>query len=564
MAELSKEELIQQKLDKLKADYYAHLPDEIDQLIALTKKLKNEESSREKFHELHVRLHKITGSAGTFGSNNLSAHARKLERKVKNWLQDPLSEITRDEIKLFITTIKQLKKDLNNELNHVNKHKFSLVPSNTGPAPSKTYNIWIVDDDTFLVDELSYQIESFGYKTRKFNKLSALKLALKSNEPDLILLDVIFENDEKSTDLISLMPELNSSRSPIIFMSSTDEFDTRIKAAQIGAQGFFIKPLDVPSLINRVVQLFERKRAPAKRVLIVDDDKRLAEHYRLVFESANIEAEILENPTEIINKVNQFRPELILMDLYMPDYFGPDLAGVVRQYENWASLPIVFLSSETDLDKQIDAMQYGADDFLTKPISDSQLLSAVRSRINRARQLEALISRDSLTGLLKHSSIKDAVENEISRAQRNQSSVSVAMLDIDSFKQVNDTYGHATGDVVICAIAMLLRQRLRQYDIIGRYGGEEFVIILPECSLQQTLQILDDVRQRFSTVKFRHQDSEFCCTISIGFAMNTDFPGRNGSELLIQADNALYYAKRTGRNQTINAHQLTEMSESYE
>ena len=254
-----------------------------------------------------------------------------------------------------------------------------------------------------------------------------------------------------------------------------------------------------------------------------------------------------------MDRLEAFRPELVLMDLYMPDYPGQELAGVIRQYDNWASLPIVFLSAETDLDVQLQAVGKGADDFLTKPINDAQLVAAVRVRIERARQLSVQISRDSLTGLLKHAAIKEMVDIEAARSRRTGKPATVAMLDIDHFKAVNDTYGHAVGDLVISSVAMLLRQRLRRSDVIGRYGGEEFAVILPECDIEDAQRLLEDIRLRFSTVHFNHEDREFTCTLSAGLASSSQFPDHGGSELLVAADEALYQAKRGGRNQIRSA-----------
>jgi diguanylate cyclase (GGDEF)-like protein len=302
-------------------------------------------------------------------------------------------------------------------------------------------------------------------------------------------------------------------------------------------------------MVNRMVQVLEQRRALPQRVLIVDDDVDLAAHYRLALLSAGMEVEVLHEPEVILETLSAFRPELVLMDMYMPKFSGPDLAGVIRQYDKWTSLPIIYLSAETDLDKQVEAMNRGADDFLTKPISDAQLISSVRGRIERARHLDGQINKDSLTGLLKHASIKEAIELEVIRSRRSGKPVSVAMLDIDHFKMVNDTYGHAMGDVVISSIAMLLRQRLRQSDIIGRYGGEEFAVALPECDSKTAYQLLDDLRQRFASVRFSHDGKDFNCAISVGLASSADYADSNGAQLLIAADAALYAAKRGGRNQ---------------
>lgn len=220
---------------------------------------------------------------------------------------------------------------------------------------------------------------------------------------------------------------------------------------------------------------------------------------------------------------------------------------MIRQYDEWVALPIVYLSAETDLDEQIRALGRGADDFLTKPISDAQLVAAVKVRAARSRQLGDLMSKDSLTGLLKHARIKEEVENELQRARRHDKPVCVVMTDIDHFKKVNDTYGHAAGDRVIKALAQLLKQRLRKTDAIGRYGGEEFAIVLPECAPDSAKATMDDIRQRFAALRFIQGEQEFSVTLSAGIASSEagDSPG----QLLVAADEALYQAKHGGRNQ---------------
>lgn len=407
-----------------------------------------------------------------------------------------------------------------------------------------------MEDDVLLGEELARQLGSFNYVVRIFTRIDDAECAAQTDCPDMLLMDVMFEQEaESATEVFVLHPNLRTLGCPLLFITSYDDFPSRVRAAQLDALGYFLKPLDIPRLVSRMSQIFEQKRAPPPRVLIVDDDKDLAEHYRLVLLGAGMEADVLQQPDAIMEKIAAFRPELVLMDMHMPDFSGPDLAGVIRQHENWSSLPIVYLSAETDLDLQIQAMGRGADDFLTKPISDAQLVSAVRVRVERARQLEEQINRDSLTGLLKHARIKESAAIEVIRAQRNGKPVSLAMLDIDHFKLVNDTYGHAVGDVVISAVAMLLRQRLRQSDIVGRYGGEEFVAVLPECDIVNARVLMEDIRQRFAALRFSHEGKDFSCTLSVGLACSASSPDSDSAALLVAADEALYVAKRSGRNQ---------------
>ncbi|MDO9142780.1 diguanylate cyclase [Rhodoferax sp.] len=540
------------RLAQLRNDYLARLPAELTALQTLGAGLSGGEPDRASLDELHHRLHKLAGSGGTFGLAALSAGAHTLEQRVKGWLADSLDELGDAQVRQAFSADLAA---LGATMSGVDVPLVSVTQAGDArAAPGESIRVWLVEDDILLGEELARQLGSFNYVVRRFTRIDDAERAARTECPDMLLMDVMFEQEgENATEVFALHPNLRALGCPLLFVTSYDDFMSRVRAAQLGALGYFLKPLDIPRLVSRMSQIFEQKRAPSQRVLIVDDDRDLAEHYRLALLAAGMEADVLEQPAAIMEKIAAFRPELVLMDMHMPGFSGPDLAGVIRQHDNWSSLPIVYLSAETDLDLQIKAMGRGADDFLTKPISDAQLVAAVRVRVERARQLEAQISRDSLTGLLKHASIKESAGTEVTRARRSGKPVSLAMLDIDHFKSVNDTYGHAVGDVVISSVAMLLRQRLRQSDIVGRYGGEEFVAVLPECDAGYAHELMEDIRQRFASLRFSHEGKDFGCTLSVGLACSLAYPDSDGAALLVAADEALYVAKRGGRNQVREA-----------
>lgn len=539
-------EKVAEQLAGLRNTYLARLPAELGALQVLAQGLVGAESDRASLDEIYHRLHKLTGSGGTFGLSELSKQSRALEHKAKVWLSGLLEDVAIQERNDFLFALEKLHETLTD----VSFNAGLLVPAKAKQDHPQTLSIWLVENDFQLGKELSRQLESFNYAVRLFTKIADAESAAHNERPDMLLMDVMFkEEGENSTQVLNYCPNLKKLSCPLIFISSKDDFQSRLRAAKLGTSGYFIKPLDVPRLVGRMTEIFEQNHAPPQRVLIVDDDVPLAAHYRLALLGAGMEVEVLHQPELIIKTIAAFRPELILMDMHMPDYSGADIAGVIRQYDKLASLPVVYLSAEVDLDKQIEALNRGADDFLTKPISDAQLVAAVHVRIERARHLEGQITKDSLTGLLKHASIKDAIELEVLRARRSGLPVSVAMMDIDHFKRVNDTYGHAAGDVVISAVALLLRQRLRQSDIIGRYGGEEFAVLLHDCDVQNAKLLLEDVRQSFAKICFSHESKEFSCTLSGGLACSIQYSENSGAELLVVADEALYAAKHGGRNQ---------------
>jgi len=261
---------------------------------------------------------------------------------------------------------------------------------------------------------------------------------------------------------------------------------------------------------------------------------------------AGLEVCRVNDPSRLLTSLSEFRLNLVLMDMQMGRYSGATLARMIRFDPEWLGLPIVYLSLEENRELQLDALSHGGDDFLTKPISDSYLQRAVLVRCYRARQLEKLASLDSLTGLLKHALAKTEIEHEYARCRRAGETTVVAMLDLDHFKRVNDLYGHRAGDMVIKGVANLLRHRLRKSDIIGRYGGEEFVVALVNCTLADARHAMESVCERLSKIVFNAGGQEFTVTLSVGLAPLNDYPTAEAA--IEAADRALYERKQSGRN----------------
>ena len=531
----------------LRAAYVARLPNELAALHVLAERADKDDTDRSARESLQRQLHKLAGSGGSYGLTSLSLQARRLEEQLTRWLDGTNDHPSAGNWPAIVPQIARMQRAATAPVPDKDP---SPPPALTAPRKEgRATRLWLLEDDIEFAAQFAEQFAPFGYGVERFGHARDVLAAALTEPPDMLIATLRPADEGYDVSDVGLLAgSFGADGHPLIFISSCDEFQLRLRAARLGAHGFFIKPPDVPKMANWMAQFFERRQGDAERVLIVDDDRNVAEYYRLVLSRAGMEADMLQVPERIIERVGSFHPDLILMDMHMPLYTGPELAAVIRQHDHWASLPIVFLSAENDRDRQLQAMNSGADDFLTKPISDNQLVAAVRSRIERANKLSTQIVRDSLTGLLKHASIKEAADVALARSQRSAQPLSLAMVDIDEFKTVNDTYGHAAGDVVLASIAMLLRQRLRQSDVIGRYGGEEFVAVLPECDTESARQLMNDIRERISAVRFRHRGKVFSCTISVGIACSTHHPGFNTPELLAVADQALYAAKRSGRN----------------
>jgi len=340
-----------------------------------------------------------------------------------------------------------------------------------------------------------------------------------------------------------------SASCPTILLASDASFKLQLAAARARVDAILPQPPDANELGDWLEHFAGQREASGVSVLIVDDDPLLSEVYAEALDANGMTVSMVSEPAEALERVNTLLPDLILMDIQMPGIDGIELARMIRQSRRHLSLPIVFISAERDAERQMEARKFGGDDFITKPIEPQRLASLVRMRAERAGALRSMMERDSLTGLYNHGRFKERLTHELERCRRTNAEISLAMLDIDHFKGINDAYGHLVGDSIIRAVSNTLTSGLRKIDVVGRYGGEEFAVILVETSPHAGLGVVEKLRRRFATRPFEAAGRPFNVTFSAGVAGNR---GHTTAQALIAAaDAALYAAKRSGRNRVV-------------
>lgn len=547
-----------EQLRELRLDYAQRLPGELLHIKTLSRVCESSLDD-EALDALRKAVHRLVGASGGFGFQELSDQARVLDDKLSKLLAHPNNALRRADWPLVNNILSEL---ISIDINADNHSSVGILDKAVDQLPdssARATTIWLVEDDELLSKQLALKIEAFGYQVTVFNRFADAEQAASAQEPDLILMDVQFsEENIVSTEVLSKPGRLKTLRCPLIFISGSDDFAARMAAIRLGAAGYHVKPIDVARLVVEFDLLLRSHAANPERVLVFDDNQVAASVIVGTLEEEGMLVSTIAEPEKLINTMVSFKPELILMDYYVPHYSGAELTALIRQYREWMSIPVVYLSSERNTDLQMAALACGGDEFLEKPVDPAHLVSAVRNRTERYRRLQTLINRDGLTGLLKHSTIKEAARNEVNRAHRSGRPLSIVMLDIDHFKRVNDTYGHAAGDLVISALGRLLSQCLRQSDNIGRYGGEEFLVLLPDCADTDARRIMDDVRKRFEQIEFSANGHVFQCAFSAGVADCQTFIDLSADEILKTADEALYQAKRTGRNRICVAQPLSD------
>jgi diguanylate cyclase (GGDEF)-like protein len=528
--------LHQQYMERLQAD----IPLLAEQVVALAR-LPALADWRSELLPLKHKFHTLAGSAGTFGLPQLGELAKNLELQLKDWMTQEAAP-TPVEISHFMAVFQQV------HYAHQSGYQLTNLTSAKADIPQQAL-IYLLTAEQDTATQLILALSAFGYQIRLCRDIQALEQTLNAELPDALILDIsLSEPNSTELEFISAFQQKLIEAIPVLVLTKQDNFQHQLQAVRIGAKGYFVKPLNTAAIEGRLQRLFTRRQYEAFRVLIVDDDQLLAEHYALVLQGAGLRAEILLDPSVIAQSLHKFRPDVVLMDVLMPDCSGPELAQLIRLQDEWLSIPIIYLSSETDGERQLAALVKGGDDFLTKPITDTALIVAVFAWAQRARQLADMMTKDSLTGLLQHARIKERLVHELQRSERTGQALSLVMLDIDHFKAVNDHYGHLIGDQVIGSLANLLKQHLRKTDSIGRYGGEEFLLILPDCNQQQAFELVEQLRQSFASLPFCFDSLNFHCTFSAGISQAT--AQLKPEQLIDQADKALDGAKEAGRNQS--------------
>lgn len=544
-----------EKLELLRVVYRDELPKKLSEVKDAFSTCLQENFSFDSIDFLYRNAHNLVGSGATFGFMDISNKAREIENKLKPYKDNNIKPSSKE-----IENLRLLLNELltTNQLSDENlsSNISTKVSSNSPSQPFNTKNssllVYIIDDDPYIHNELKHQLESFGgYRVESFLDTKSFESAVKKELPKAVIMDVMFpEGDNEGISSIRRIEKDMGRKFVLFFMSARDDFPTRAKAVRIGCEGFLKKPINIAYLVDKLDRFTEKRPSEPIRVLLLDDEIEIAKFHATILENEGIKTHYISSPENVLEAMSEFRPDILVTDLYMQKYTGLEVAQVIRQMDEYISIPIIYLSTEDDSNIQSNAINSGAEDFIVKPVIPEDMVSKIKNKAQRYRSMREKIQQDSLTGLYNHTTIIELLSMAIVDAQRYKHRLSFAMIDIDYFKNVNDTYGHQAGDTVLKTLSRFFFQKVRKTDLIGRYGGEEFCIIFSHTSCSEATNILDDMRVKFSEIKHMNANAEFYTTFSAGVSEYTK--NINIVSLIEQTDNAMYTAKKNGRNRVIS------------
>lgn len=452
-----------------------------------------------------------------------------------------------------------------------------------------TARILVVDDILANVKLLEAKLtaEYFDVLTA-MSGTEALEIVQRSL-PDIVLLDVMMPGMDGFETCRRIKANPMTQHIPVVMVTALDQPRDRVQGLEAGAEDFLTKPVNDVALLARVKSLVRLKlvtdelrmraatsermglieqavvveealKAPG-RILLVEDQESSIQRITETL-GKNHEIEVITNPQEALLKIPETDCELLIVSLSLENFDGLRLCSQLRSMERTRNLSILMLVEPEDNTKLLRGLDIGVNDYLMRPVDRNELLARVRSQLKRRRYTEQLRDSvehsmelaitDSLTGLFNRRYMEGHAATLVQKAANRGKEIAIIILDIDFFKAVNDTHGHDIGDEVLKEFSKRILQNIRGVDMACRFGGEEFVLVMPDTDLAFAFMVGERIRQRIAAVSFNVglDTGSLDITCSVGVACLVQ-PDDTPDTILKRADQALYRAKNDGRNRVV-------------
>lgn len=528
--------------------YLRALPAKLSELNTAIEQCKRLPGEVELVDQAKMLAHKMNGTAGSLGFKQICDRMKTIEA-ILHAVSTGASK--------SIDGLGKAWQDIDSQLHlavQTSAHLLETIPkagddNELVAQGASTARVLVVDqDDTFLdvIERLGRQ--RMVEVVRASKNEDALEKAY-IHALDAALLNVPENGPESAFRLARDLRGLPGyDNLPLAFISASSTVQERVESVHAGASLFLDKPLQSEDLEAAVQYLVAIRQGGRPRVLIVDDDADFCELICLTLSNEGLLVRSANGPAKLLDVMQEFPPELMLLDVNMPGTSGFEVCKMLRGIPRWQDLPILFLTAQTGIKIRVAAFEAGGDDYLPKPFVNEELLARVKIRLDRARLMKERSDRDTVTGLLLRRAFAEQLAGVLAEAQRNQSLFTVCLIDVDHFKNVNDTHGHLAGDQVLGKLGQLLMRRFRVDDLRGRWGGEEFILAFRKENKQTTQAAVERFLEEFKQIPFKNDKGKvFHCSFSGGVA---SFPqdGESIFDLVRKADERLYIAKQAGRS----------------
>ncbi len=535
---------------QLREQYVRRSRDRLDQIAQLVKDLAKDPADATIVDRLKHNFHWLTGSGSIYGFPKITQYGSSGEQYCEVLLQEK-QLATATDCERFQGLLDGIKSEfaIGQPAEAQSGASVATEPAQKKDSDGPLVDLLIVDADQSDLFNLSRHFEEEGMTIRTARSISGGLSSIAEEMPDAVVMSIPLPDGQGYELVESLRSTAGGDRPPVLIVSKQTGFLDKVQAIHCGADGYFEKTTDWEDLTARLRYLLDKDRPEPYRILSVEDDPDQAAFLRAVLELAGYKVRLCSDPKRFEQELAEYDPDLVLMDILLPGITGYELTQYVRQQERYATLPIVFLTTQGQLDAKIKAAKSGGDDHLVKPVLPPLLCSTVAAKLERSRFLKSLLHRDGLTKLLTHTAFMERASAVVADRKRHPERLAAMMMfDVDGLKAINDAHGPLIGDKVLVALATLLRRRLRQQDSIGRFSGEEFLIVAEDLDENEAEKLAGRLLADFSARTIETAGgSKIQATFSAGVAMLDPYT-MDLDRWRTAAEKALYAAKARGKN----------------
>jgi len=540
------------KFERIREIYVESFPEKIQTLRACWASLTSADDHAELLSDLRVEVHKIAGSSGSHEFSNIHTLAKTTEAEIVEVVETKSKWA--DVNKKIDNYIQQLVDLLESELLIYNfsDNSEDIIPRlDSLQLSHRELVIFIISHRAVELSLLSNLLESRGFTVIAFSKIDRAEEMSATVAPSVVVVDLGDADEcklEKHTK--SNFTSAQGDIPAFVVISRRDDITTRKMAAQFEAEAFFATPINAHNFCSTLDVLLEERGSNATGVLIMDTQDQRIEYIQKALQCENIRSRIIRDTVSLTDELVNFKPDLILIGCDDQQDWQ-DAIKIIRLHESHFNMPIICLVEEENAQTKLEVQQVGADDCIIGQKLQGRQYQVLKQKILRSRRANHLIIMDSLTGALNRDAFLERANEEISLAIRRKESVCLAMIDVDHFKQINDQNGHVIGDYVLRHISDYLNNRLRRSDVVGRYAGDEFLVLLPDTDLDSAYLVLDMIRKNLVAHDIKVNNADVRVSISLGLVAARPTEPLDIESLIIDVDKKLYEAKVAGRNMLV-------------
>lgn len=420
------------------------------------------------------------------------------------------------------------------------------------PPRAEQRKVYHLSDGNPLACEVDQKIEAAGYELTLLDSVAELKEVLAAFTPHLVVVDAPFQGAlETIGEMVKAARSRLSHRLSLLTFCASGELSVRLRAMRAGADTFIELPTQSGDVMTRINELLDAGGADPFRVLIVEDDRAQAIFAESILRKAGMRTCAVTDPLAALDQLDEFKPELILMDLYMPNCDGMELTAIIREREAFITTPIVFLSGEHNEEKHFEALNAGGDDFLSKPIRPKHLISAVTNRARRARALgrraQTQNPRDPVTGLYERAHVLDQLNSLLAREDPAEHGGGLMYVEIDAAGQIRERVGLTIFDALLNQVGAFVASHIEGKDLATRYGDTSFALLCHGGDETALTRLAGELRDRTAREVFEHEGKTVTVGLSFGICTFGAGLGDAGA-MLNAAERAMVDARAPGRD----------------